>query len=78
MEKSPKERHDLYEREKDSSIDAERHPSTIESYKNYGYFLFVEEKKAISRKYFVDKDHYVYYCREDGDKEKAVKLSAET
>lgn len=75
--KSPKERHDLYKREKDSSIDAERYPSTIESYKNYGCFLFMEEEKATSGKYFVGKDHYVYYCKEDGDKEKAVKLSAD-
>lgn len=71
----PKERLDLYLREKElMARDAERWPLAIESYKTYGCFSFTENLEPETGKYFVDSDYYVCYRKENNE---IVRLSAD-
>lgn len=72
-EKAPEVRRSLYMcKKKKMKRDAERWPSAIDSYKRYGCFSFATERTP--RKYFVDENFYVCYCKENGE---TVRLQAD-
>ena len=72
-ESNPEVRSNLYLREKAiMSIDVERWPLAIESYKKYGCFSFV--KDPTPGKYFVNDDLFVCYCKGNED---IVRLQAD-